>query len=110
MRQEFTRKTKEQAFKRANGHCEGCGSTLVGQSIRYDHRITDWMGGANTLENCSVLGRKCCDVKKTGKDQGNIAKVKRIRDKRSGALKSRRPFRGWRSFRGEVIFADNRRR
>ena len=48
MRTEFSAKTKAQAFERANGYCEkGCGAKLSIGKFRYDHIITDWIGGEN---------------------------------------------------------------
>jgi 5-methylcytosine-specific restriction protein A len=95
-RTEFTRKIRRLAWDRCGGRCEGCGSSLQPGRFTYDHRIADWLGGDNSLENCNVLGF-CCDKPKTANDQGVIAKVKRIRDRRIGALTSKRPMPGSRA-------------
>jgi len=90
MRREFPAKVKAKAFARCGGFCEGthpdgsrCGLKLQTGRFRYDHRIPDWMGGEPMLDNCQVLGW-CCDRPKTAKDQGDIAKVKRVRDRHIG--------------------------
>src|SRR6266702_2903557 len=87
-RQEFTRKVKAAAFARSGGRCEGCGLKLQVGRFVYDHRDPDWMGGDNDLDNCQILGW-CCDKPKTAKDQGDIAKIKRVRDKHIGAKTAR---------------------
>lgn len=107
MRQEFSAKTKDQAFERSGGFCEGCGLPLQPGRITYDHRIPDWMGGEPTLENCQVLGW-CCDKPKTAKDQGDIAKVKRIR-RRDNGIRRPRTITRWRNFRGEPVIAPRER-
>jgi 5-methylcytosine-specific restriction protein A len=87
-RREFPAKVRVAAFKRANGRCEGCGVRLTVGRFIYDHRIPDQIGGEPTLENCQVLGW-CCDKPKTAKDQGVIAKVKRIEARHLGANRPR---------------------
>ena len=107
-RKEFSRKVRIAALDRAAGHCEDCSAPLMPGRYVYDHVITDWMGGEATLENCRVRCRSC-DAPKTAKDQKTIAKVKRIRDRFTGALVKVRRFRGWRNFRGELVMARDRR-
>lgn len=94
MRQEFSRKTKSLAWDRCGGKCEGpgCGLPLQLGRYTYDHRIPDWIGGANTLDNVQVLCR-ACDKAKTRKDQATIARVRGAHDRHIGAkVKSARPF------------------
>ncbi len=86
MRREFTGKTKEAAFKRADGKCEGCGAPLVAQRFTYDHRDPDYFSKNNSLENCQVLGW-CCDKPKTAKDQADIGRSRRIRRREMGIKK-----------------------
>lgn len=115
MRHEFSAKTKVQAFKRCGGFCEGivagqrCGVRLATGKFRYDHRIPDWMGGDNSLENCQVLGL-CCDSIKTPQDQRDIAKTKRREINHLGAKVSKgRPIMGSkrsgfrRKMNGEIV-------
>ena len=121
-RMEFTRATKRQAWRRCNGFCEGvvdvgtdrlrpsygftaqrrCDAPLELGCFHYDHIDPEWFSGCNDLSNCQVL---CvpCHREKTADDQTNIAKSKRIRDKRSKALTSWRPFRQWRKFDGTIV-------
>jgi hypothetical protein len=111
-RKEFSRKTKAAAWARCNGICEGtlpdgrrCYVPLTDHWHEYHHVDPDWFSKNNELENCLVLCR-ACHVIVTRKNKADIAKSKRIRDKRSGALKAKRPFRGWRNFRGEAVWRD----
>ena len=105
MRNEFSRKTRRQAWERANGQCEGtlyrtdpaagpitfrCTAPIDLGRFEYDHEIPDWMGGDNSLSNCVLLCLPC-HQEKTARDQGNIAKSKRIRDKIIKAKTSKRP-------------------
>ena len=96
-RREFTLKVKNAAFDRCKGHCEmdGCGLELQTGRFTYDHRVPDWIGGDATLENCQVICR-ACDKAKTAKDQGDIARVRGVRDRHIGAHRSRNPLPGGR--------------
>lgn len=116
IRREFSERTKAQAWARCKGRCECCSFDLkIGFALMkarsgsrppftFDHRIPDWMGGKNDLANCQVL---CwlCDKAKTAGDQKQIAKSKRIIKKNSGRAKSKRGFRMWRKFNGEIVYA-----
>ena len=73
-----------QAFSRR------CNAPIDLGRFEYDHEIPDWMSGDNSIENCRVLCLACHDDK-TARDQGNIAKSKRIRDKIIKAKTSRHP-------------------
>lgn len=83
-RREFTRKTKAQAFQRANGNCEVCTARLMHGKFRYDHILPDVLGGEPTLANCKV---QClaCDAPKTADDIRRIRKADRQRDRHTGA-------------------------
>lgn len=94
-RREFTAKIKVAAFKRANGHCEGCSADLRAGRVEYDHRIPDALGGEPTLDNCEVLCRNCHGAKTAKKDVPQIAKAKRVEAHHIGAKKAKRkmPYR-----------------
>ncbi len=104
-RAEFAKKTKLEAWDRADGKCEGegCGLPLKGKRIEYDHRIPCALGGGNTLENCVVLCKPCHDGKTFGRDIPVIAKVARIR-KREAGIKKKSSFRGWRKMNGNAVW------
>lgn len=85
-RTEFSNKTKAASFDRCKGNCEKCQVRLSVGKYRYDHIVPDWMGGDNSLENCQVICLSC-DKPKTSKDQTDIAKTKRIRNKHLGIKK-----------------------
>lgn len=112
MRQEFSRRTRRDAIKRADGRCEGvgmryglpdgkrCEAPLVGPE--FDHDRTCEEGGDNSLENCVVLCKPCHRFK-SATDIGRIRKADRVRDKigsKAGAWK--RPHRGLRKPEGAV--------
>lgn len=84
-RNEFTRKTKAQAFARADGKCEVCGVRLMPGKFRFDHILPDALGGEPTLENCKVQC-SACDQPKTADDIRRIRKADRQRDKHTGAI------------------------
>ena len=108
-RSEFSRKTKAEAFARANGKCEGCGVKIrPGNGPEYDHRIPDAVGGGNSLSNCVVLCFNCHGAKTQKADVPEIARTKRIRDKHTGALSKRSGFKGWRKFDGTIVFNPRR--
>jgi 5-methylcytosine-specific restriction protein A len=84
-RQEFSKRTKRDAFVRADGHCEapGCGAKLTLGKFAYDHINPDGLTGEPTLENCMVLCTPCHTVK-TRQDVKNIAQAKRREDATRG--------------------------
>lgn len=85
-RNEFSAKTKRQAYSHANGKCQKCGIAFDGIKIKpeYDHIIMDALSGNNSLANCQVLCRKCHDEKTSKRDIPTIAKVKRLNDEQIG--------------------------
>ena len=87
MRAEFSKRTRRDAFARAQGNCECCSMRIKAAAVQYDHRIPCALGGDNSLDNCQVL---CipCHKDKTGKsDMRNIAKAVRISDREMGIRK-----------------------
>jgi 5-methylcytosine-specific restriction enzyme A len=125
-RREFSAATKRAAWERSGGICEGwlnktpidgslthpsrfprsalqytssyrCGAPLDHGNFHYDHFDPDWYSKDNELENCTVLCH-FCHAAKTRTDVKNIAKSKRIIDKRIKARKPKsRPLPGTRA-------------
>ncbi len=96
-RTEFTQVTKRKAAARCKDaagtmRCEGkwgagdrCRRSLTcGNSPEYDHIIECWEGGDNSLENCRVLGRKCCHRPKTTRKSGERARNNKARKAQDG--------------------------
>ena len=114
-RREFSARTREQAWERANGFCEGivdgkrCNAPLhlPGASFHYDHIDPDWFSKNRELENCQLLCVPCHKAK-TGVDKKNISKSKRVIRKRIKAIKKKRGFAGWRKFNGEQVWSSRR--
>lgn len=105
-RAEFSKATKAAAMLRAGGLCECCGLKIVG-TPEYDHVTPAAIGGSDDLDNCRVLDPKCHRRKSHGKGiDGNpeIARTKRLQEKRLGLRKKSRGFRGSRKFDGTVKF------
>lgn len=109
-RQEFSKKTKLEAYTRANGHCEVCTAKLFVGKFQYDHVIPDALGGEATLSNCRVACSACHDHKTFGEDIPFIARAKRRAADHAGAkTPSRNPLPGgrrskWRKkISGEVV-------
>jgi 5-methylcytosine-specific restriction endonuclease McrA len=100
-RNEFSAKTKVQAFDRAGGCCEECGVTIrPGNGPEFDHIVPDAIGGGNDLNNCRVLCRPCHGTKTAKHDIPAISKTKRIAAKHIGAkTPSRNPLPGGRNGR-----------
>ncbi len=110
-RLEFSAKTKEAAWKRAHGMCEGVITTVTGNmdigfhterrrckypldvgKFHYDHVIPEGLsGGNNSLANCQVLCVFCHAAKTSKQDIKAIAKAKRIVKRLSGLKKTRKP-------------------
>lgn len=94
VRREFSTRTRRAAWERCNGYCEfvrggvRCNAPVDLGCFIYDHIDPDWFSKDNELDNCQVI---CipCNREKTGRDQANIAKSKRIIDKRIKARSAR---------------------
>lgn len=85
---EFSKRTKLDAWARSGGHCEcGCGVKIIsGDGPEYDHKIEVALGGDNSLENCVVLRKRCHDAK-TSKRRPALDKTRRTTEKAIGARK-----------------------
>jgi 5-methylcytosine-specific restriction endonuclease McrA len=96
-RSEFSKKTKLDAFTRAKGHCEICGTKII-TTAEYDHRIPCGLGGSNDLANCVCTCSRCHSKKTFTKDIPAIAKAVRLNEKRAGARPKRNSLRNskWR--------------
>jgi 5-methylcytosine-specific restriction endonuclease McrA len=101
---EFSRKTKAKAKDRAGDRCELCGGASA--RFEFDHILAAELGGEATLENCQMV---CviCHRGKTTTDIRMIRKSDRIRDRKSGALKSKKGFRGWKLFDGTLVWRED---
>ena len=88
-RKEFSDKTKELAFKRANGCCEICGFPFAGERPDYDHILSCEEGGDNSVDNCAVIHSRC-HKQKTKDHSRRRAKTKRVRRKTRGIRKPSR--------------------
>ena len=82
-RSEFSVKTKKAAKKRAGDNCDGCGAPFDATNRpEYDHDLADGLGGDNNLNNCKVLGSKCCHDRKTHEhDKPMMDKADRLKRK-----------------------------
>jgi 5-methylcytosine-specific restriction protein A len=83
-RDEFSKKTKLEAFTRCGGKCEACGSILKPGGFDYDHDTPAAFGGAAVVENCRVLCKPCHGGKTFGRDIPAIAKSNRVRARNAG--------------------------
>ena len=110
-RREFSAATRRAAWERANGCCEGlvrvdtgipdnltapydylpalerCNAPLFLGNFHYDHIDPDWFSKDSEINNCQLLCTRC-HLEKTKRDVKNIAKSKRLQDKR---IKARKP-------------------
>lgn len=75
---EFPHAVRKAALKRANGCCEKCGTPFSDANPpEHDHRTEAWEGGDASLENCIVLGKKCCHQPKTASNTRRRKKADR---------------------------------
>src|ERR1700722_7238512 len=89
MRQEFSKRTRLEAWMVSGGKCRDCKLRIVGRP-EYHHENEDTFGGSNLLDNCVVLCRRCHGII-TGKRAAVIAKSTRVRNKHIG-IKRRSSF------------------
>lgn len=76
-----------------NGICPACGLpvALDGPSVRYDHRITLFDGGADDDgPNLRPLHRDPCDIAKCEADAGNTSHTKRLLARQDGTRRERK--------------------
>lgn len=90
-RQNFPRKVKAAALKRAAGKCEKCSAVLKSREGEVDHILPDILGGEPVLANTQVLCR-VCHAEKTADDIRRTRKADRARDKSSGAIRPKQKF------------------
>lgn len=92
MRQEFSKTTRVAAWERCGGVCEcGCQQKIIG-TPEYHHIVPAALDGSNDLENCAVLQKRCHRVRTAETDVPEIAKSRRIFEKRIGARGQGRGF------------------
>lgn len=117
-RNNFSKDTKRQAYERSNGICEchliphvfkvACGCALSPGNTFYEHIDPDKISGRNDLGNAAVLTKTCWKRKTADYDLPTIAKSNRTQDRARGIYKPR-TITAWRSFNGEIRFADRER-
>lgn len=120
MRKEFSRDTKREALKRSEGKCEAVGEWYglepgkrcnadLAYGVQFDHIDMDANSKDNSLSNCAAVCIKCHKHKTFKHDIPTNAKVKRVRDKNAGIIRSRNPIPGSRATKfkrklnGEVV-------
>lgn len=97
MRAEFTKQTKRDALKRAQGKCEAAGmwyglalgrcDRILGYGVQFDHIILDANSKDNSLENCAAVCIPCHKYKTRHHDTPLAAKTLRQQDKNRGIKK-----------------------
>lgn len=108
-RQEFSARTKVEAFAAAMGRCQSCGVKLTpATGTEYDHSTACALGGDNSITNIVVLCRNCHGTKTSRDDMPRIAKAKRNERSRAGIRKPRTMTR-WRKMSGQPVFATRER-
>lgn len=108
-RQEFSVKTRQQAWKRAEGICEcGCGRAFgkhPKERPHYDHELPAKLGGDNSLENCRVVRIDCHEAKTASEDMPRIQKVRREDNRRRGTARKKKKI-PYRRFDGTPVWKD----
>ena len=111
------RKETFDAHKRTNSRgvylvCNLCGVRLdpVRDGFEADHIVALAAGGKDCgTTNGQPLCVPCHRAKTGSEDAPRIAKIKRTRDKHFNLKDKRQGFRGWRNFKGEPVFAKDKR-
>jgi len=95
-RNNFTKPTKREAFKRSGGICEchliphvfksACGCKLSAGNTFYEHINPDAISSRNDLDNCAVLTKTCWRFKTASHDLPTIAKSNRTMDRARGIV------------------------
>lgn len=94
MRQEFTKRTKLDAFERAGGRCQSCSARLFVGKYEFHHDRECTFGGEATADNCRVLCVACHSAI-TRQRAAVIAKSNRVRERHLGIKRaSSRPLPG----------------
>lgn len=98
-RTEFSPSVKNEIFHRSEGKCEECGVPLKDHEGEYDHTIPDYFrqNDPNVTYTAEDGKRLCngCHKEKTGSDQGDIAKTRRVKNKHRGTnRKTKNPMSG----------------
>lgn len=94
-RAEFSKQTKRDARKRADGHCEATGAMYglepgqrcnmpLERGVEFDHIILEANSHDNSLENCAAVCKRCHGIKTNKHDIPVAAKTVRQRDKHNG--------------------------
>ena len=102
-RLEFTKQTKQAAFKRSGGVCEcgrvpmlrrpeGCGVKLIDNGSFFEHVTQAAIKDDASIENCACLVRTCWREKTYRIDLPVVAKSNRVRNKARGIRKPSRMF------------------
>jgi 5-methylcytosine-specific restriction endonuclease McrA len=109
-RTKLTRKQIAELFLRQDGLCPLCGQKLQTKGHKPvefidEHMIARWAGGSEDLGNRALVCKPCAKGK-TAAEATELAKMKAVRDRHIGAKKSKQPFKGWRNFRGEPVYAN----
>lgn len=118
MRTEFKRKIKDaisiRARKSGGRRCEECGALLSEGEGEIDHTIPEWMRSATPkadrralTENDGRLLCRACHVQKSREEARIRKRVDRAARRHAGKIKPK--FKGWRNFRGEPVWARDKR-
>lgn len=89
VRAEFSKKTCEQAWERANGNCEYCNQPFDGRRPEYHHHIPAALGGGNVLSNARCICPPCHRWVTRVEDVPQITKAKAVEEKRAGLRRSK---------------------
>lgn len=106
-RPKLTRAQRAALFRDAGGVCHICRRPIaLGEKWEADHPKPIGLGGDPRV---MLPAHVDCHAGKThGEDRPRMAKADRLAKKAAGIKKSGRGFRGWRTFSGEIRWADRR--
>lgn len=97
-----------QIFVQNGGICHLCTRKIVGrwgEAWEADHVEARWKKGPDTLDNYKPAHIDC-HAGKSKRETSERAKADRCAKNQAGVKPKRGGFRGWRNFKGEVIWND----
>jgi 5-methylcytosine-specific restriction endonuclease McrA len=97
-RQEFSRQTKEERWRHADGKCEYCHQDFAGRRPDYHHHTPAALGGGNDFSNCRCICPPCHRRVTRDEDVPRISKAKRSEADRAGLRPRRSSFREKRDY------------
>lgn len=105
-----TKAQKTAAWSRENGICYWCLKPVAaaGNGIEYDHKLKRGVSADDSEANLFPMHVRCHREKTDGPDAKLQTKVRGQERTTEAKRQTSRGFRGWRNFKGEIVWRDDR--